>query len=405
VPGWHEATKKLQDEGKIAMVGIVEEQHPDRARLFMQWKQMTWPILVDSYDLLEVPYVPITLGIDEEGIIRWIPAFGEGPDKIGEMFLDPKKDPGTAAMDAPPVDPNAVLAEAQPWADVNPLVYAERLALFGGPAMLDEAIAAFRKGIKLDPGNGSAHFRLGVALRKREDSPMRKAGDFQAAVVEWQRALQIDPDNYIWRRRIQQYAARLDKPYPFYDWVVEARRDIEARGEAPVPLATEIGKAEVAAPASEVVPAPVPEKEPDPNGRITRDEGRFVEVEAVVVPPTIAPGESIRIHAIFRPVPAIKAHWNNEADDLVFWVDPPKGWRVDSRSSRVARPPEPVSLEERRVEVELTAPQGAPHGDVTIPSYALYYVCEDVGGTCLYRRQDVPFRVRIGVAGSWRPGR
>ena len=32
VPGWHEATKKLQQEGKFQMVGIIEEQHPDRAR-------------------------------------------------------------------------------------------------------------------------------------------------------------------------------------------------------------------------------------------------------------------------------------------------------------------------------------------------------------------------------------
>jgi len=34
------------------MVGILEEQNPDRARLFMQWKQMGWPLLVDSYNLL-----------------------------------------------------------------------------------------------------------------------------------------------------------------------------------------------------------------------------------------------------------------------------------------------------------------------------------------------------------------
>ena len=26
------------------MVGIIQEQHPDRARLFMQWKEMGWPI-------------------------------------------------------------------------------------------------------------------------------------------------------------------------------------------------------------------------------------------------------------------------------------------------------------------------------------------------------------------------
>ena len=70
MPGWHEATEQLQADGAIQMVGIIQEQHPDRARLFMQWKEMGWPILVDSYDLLEVPVVPLTLAIDESGIIR-----------------------------------------------------------------------------------------------------------------------------------------------------------------------------------------------------------------------------------------------------------------------------------------------------------------------------------------------
>ncbi len=70
MPGWHDATEQLQADGTIQMVGIIQEQHPDRARLFMQWKDMGWPILVDSYDLLEVPVVPITLAIDESGIIR-----------------------------------------------------------------------------------------------------------------------------------------------------------------------------------------------------------------------------------------------------------------------------------------------------------------------------------------------
>ena len=63
MPGWHEATKQLQQDGKVQMVGIIQEQHPDRCRLFMQWKQMDWPILVDSLDLLGVSGVPLTVAI------------------------------------------------------------------------------------------------------------------------------------------------------------------------------------------------------------------------------------------------------------------------------------------------------------------------------------------------------
>ena len=72
VPGWHEATREWQRGGELQQVGIIQEQHPDRARLFMQWKDMGWPILIDSLDLLETTVVPMTLLIDEYGVIRQI---------------------------------------------------------------------------------------------------------------------------------------------------------------------------------------------------------------------------------------------------------------------------------------------------------------------------------------------
>ena len=85
VPVWHAATKTLQDNGEIRVVGIVQEQHPDRARLFMQWKEMDWPILVDSLILLEVGVVPITVAIDEHGIIR---AVGPDSGSLEATFVD-----------------------------------------------------------------------------------------------------------------------------------------------------------------------------------------------------------------------------------------------------------------------------------------------------------------------------
>ena len=69
------------------MVGIIPEQHPDRTRLFMQWKQMDWPILVDSYNLLAVTKVPITLFIDEFSVIRRIqPRYEELEDFLAQSF-------------------------------------------------------------------------------------------------------------------------------------------------------------------------------------------------------------------------------------------------------------------------------------------------------------------------------
>ena len=87
MPGWHKATSELQKSGKIKTIGIVEEQHPDRARLFMQWKEMDWPILIDPLNLLEVSGVPITIFIDEDGIIRYINPKLDEANKILESFF------------------------------------------------------------------------------------------------------------------------------------------------------------------------------------------------------------------------------------------------------------------------------------------------------------------------------
>lgn len=70
VPGWHERMLELQKAGRLQVVGIIQEQHPDRARLSLQWKSMSWALLVDSLDLLQVSGVPITLGLDEHGVVR-----------------------------------------------------------------------------------------------------------------------------------------------------------------------------------------------------------------------------------------------------------------------------------------------------------------------------------------------
>jgi hypothetical protein len=264
------------------------------------------------------------------------------------------------------------------------------------PGAVDEAIAAYRKAIEIDSGDAAAHFRLGVALRHRYDTSGARAEDFQAAVDQWARALDINPNNYIYRRRIQQYGPRLDKPYPFYDWVDQARTEIEARGERPVELVAEPAGAEIARPARSFEPSTLTAVRPDPEGKILRDDGKLVEIETTVVPAAIEPGATTRVHVVFRPADAGDVHWNNEADGLAVWLDPPEGWSVDHTLMTVANPGEPASREPRRVEFELRSPDGSGAGPATVSAYGLYYVCETARGACLYRRQafDIPVHVR-----------
>ena len=200
------------------------------------------------------------------------------------------------------------------------------------------------------------------------------------------------------RRRIQQYGPRLDKPYPFYDWVTEARDEIASRGETPPALVVEPSGSEFAHPQRVFEATSVERNEPDPEGRITRDEGRFIAVESAVVPSRVAPGEAMRLHFAFRPRSKIEAHWNNEVDDLDLWIDIPSGWTAEVRRLQVPNSPAPLSIETRPIEVELKAPDSAAPDRVTqLEAYALYYVCEDVDGTCLYRRQDIQIPISIVV--------
>ena len=392
MPGWHEATKGWQADGDIQMVGIIQEQHPDRARLFMQWKQMGWPILVDSLNLLETTVVPLTLAIDEHGVIRKIQPRRDDLDGLRAEFVD-------VAFDPPSGPAQGGLRGDSTGTGLLPQMSdraarAVAMYLWQDDARLDDTIGAFEAAVAADPRDGYTLFRTGVAYRKRYDSPLSNPGDFQAAVRYWERALSVDPNNYIWRRRIQQYGPRLDKPYPFYDWVPTAREEIAARGEVPASLVVEPGGAEFASPVRSFTAESEPAEPPELDDRIYRDSGEFVVAETTMVPGTIQAGDSARAHVTFLPNDGIKAHWNNEVDDLVFWIDVPDGWQVDRRVQTVANPPEVVSKEARKVELELKAPDDA-RGTFRFPGYALYYVCEDVNGVCLYRRQDVTLSLDV----------
>lgn len=228
------------------MAGIIEEEHPDRARLFMQWKQMRWPILVDSLNLLGNSAVPITLAIDEYGVISMVnPKHEDIGEFLNRTFARPASLPATGDVepDLTSLKQATRQGTAKAWED-----YANALVEWGGPMRLSEAIEGYQHALRLEPEAGPLHFRLGVAYRKRYDSQVRQPEDFQRAVEEWSAAREIDPNQYIWRRRIQQYGPRLDKPYRFYDWVARARKGIAARGETPVPLAVEPAGAEIAHP-------------------------------------------------------------------------------------------------------------------------------------------------------------
>ena len=396
MPVWHDTTRQWVTDGKLVLLGVTQEQHPERCRLFAQWKQFDWPILHDPINVLGSNGVPILVAIDEHGIVRSI---GPDPKTFEAEFLnktfadDAKRTPPSPTPKHPPkFDDLKAAAESTTSGSVW-RQYGDALTLWGGEKRLSDAIAAYRKATALDSKDGPAWFRLGVCLRRRSESPSRAVDDFRKAVESWGAALDLDPNQYIWRRRIEQYGPRLDKPYPFYDWVPEAEAAIRERGETPIPLLVRPDGAEIAGPLKVFAAQKESPKNPDPDGKVRRDTGS-VTSQVVLVPATVKPGQSARVHLTFRLAPEVKDHWNNEAEPLRVWVDPPDGYAVSERLIRAEVPKAAVSDEERSVGFEIKVPSEAS-GTVRIPGYALYHLCDDVQGLCRFVRLDVTIEVVV----------
>ena len=365
----------------------------------MQWQGMDWPVLVDALDLLGVSAVPLSFLIDESGVIQSV---GPTPETL-ETFLERPAPPRRDAVEAPAVeDPPATLSNDDGVSSVHPpgkrdsrdsanwLLHGDGSFLDGE---LDEAVRAYTKSLALD-GPPEAWFRRGVALRRRHELPGGKPFDFRRALESWGEALRLRPNQYIWRRRIQQYGPRLDKPYSFYDWVSRARTEIEARGETPWPLPVEPGGAELARPATQFSVAD-PTAAPDPEGRVVRDSKRLITIETAVAPAVVSPGRAARLHLVLRPQRVRGAHWNNEAGPTRVWLGTVPGCTLERRQLVAAVGRGELSEESRILECEVRLSETAPTGELAIPAYALYYVCDDADGVCQFLRQDFEVRLRV----------
>lgn len=365
----------------------------------MQWHEMEWPVMWDPFNLLGLSVVPVTFLLDSDGTIRLVQPLLERIDDIAGLIIgvpwdrEAGSDPSRRSMlpDLDYLPPRREEAKPMEWSN-----HAVSLALWGGPQRLDQAVGAAQRATEArqDP---TAWFRLGVLLRMRYDSIFRQAGDFGGAVAAWTRALNADPNNYIWRRRLQQYGPRLAKPYSFYDWVPEARSAITSRGETPLELAVEPQGAELAKPATVVAGegADLPQVEPDPNERILVDDRPLIRLETVLVPPVVRAGEATRVHLLFMPDPELDGHWNNEVGPGEIWLTPPPGWHIDGRYHVLEPGPDEVSDEVRHVEFEAVIPVEAEAGVHTISGYALYYVCQGETGACLYRRRALTVPIEV----------
>ena len=336
--------------GKLRVIGVVQEQHGERARLYRQWRALGWPIYVDSLNQLGLAVVPVPLAVAPDGRIL-------GPVRRPAQLEALLEQPAAKAWSKKAPPPGALAGDA----------------LFH-KGDLDGAIAAYAK-----DSSPLASFRRGVALRMRFEGANAKPGDGQAAVDAWHTALAANPRQYIWRRRLEQYGPRLEKPYNFYGWIAQARKEIAARGETPHPLTVEPAGAELLdrSASGEIVLAKF-----DPQVDVPLDEKGRVDLETIVTRSVHRNSTRLRVRVVLR---LKDAYWNNEADPLSLHVNLPKGATL-GEPMMIHPQPKKAETNERRV-LEFEIQFDGANGELKLPAYVLYSVCDELEGTCRYLRR------------------
>jgi hypothetical protein len=381
VPVWHELTKQLRADDELVVIGITQEQHAERCQLWAQWQQIDWPILWDPFNLTGSAAVPIAMAVDEQGVIRNMRLH---PRKFEQQFVKEFMEMEFPAMLDGWVDSElgskgkagkgkAVLRAPMPWKIHLP---------------------ALQKRVQDSPDDDAAWFRLGVALRMRFDDPIHaQADDFQRAIDHWRKSLSLNPGQYIWRRRIQQWGPRLDKPYPFYDWVDQARSEIQTRGEKPIALPVPVFAAAVAS--AEGSEAVAQNAHPDNDGMIPRDKDQVIAVRNAVVKHTKKAGSEdvARVHLLLQPDAKRDVHWSWDAGPCQVWIYDAKGWQIEQDFFRLQPGQKPASAGQGvNFEVKRTAGDAADAASELV-GVAYYYVCIGESGECTFLAQD--FRIAL----------
>ena len=392
MPVWQRVLKEYVDDGSLAVLGVIQEQHAERCRLYAQWKNLTFPIVQDQLNSNGLAVVPVVIFIDENGIVRNTrPRPNHLQDFAEASFPIPDE---SELVDDESTGKKIAAAK---------ITAADELMRWQQPTGIDRAIATYESALAnfddvqndREITKGQLFFRLGVAYRARFDaaSGMEKieANDFEKASKYWSKALAEDPNQYIWRRRIQQYGPRLEKPYPFYDWIETAQREIRQRGDQPVEMKIALTGSELAQPAKELASVSASAVNPDPDANVTVDDEGLIQVSGTVVPRTMRAGKTARVHLLFVPV---KGLWNNESEPMKIWIASSDQVEIVDPLIEVPNDSSATSSDPRTVEFELKASKGA-HGLVQIAGYALYGTCTKTNDQCLYRR--LPFQIDVEI--------
>lgn len=394
MPGWHVFTEPLRQSGKINVLGIIEEQHPERAKLFMQWKKMDWPVYVDQFNLLNVKAVPITILIRPNGIIQAInPSKKFVSQSLNDHAFDSdnQKPPGPGTKVKPEAPEKSIHSYLTGTSNLNHLIREHQFALKQNQIQSDQI--------------GTWHFRLGVAFKIRDESPQRSQGDFSQALDHWEQSLTHVPSQYIWRRRMEQYGPAQTKPYPFYNWVNEAVEAIRARGDEPSIGDIYLTGSELASPgdiqppAGDSLPVGFDSLPVTPNASV-RVVSTMIPGHPIKVPqsakPVRGPASARRIHVRAELAHPDHITWNNESTPAHLHF-PPSNFTTRPVNLRWLHFPndQAHSSEPRSFDFEMWVPDfsASDHVPQFLDGFLVVNLCDLSTGACYLEKVTVTVKL------------
>jgi tetratricopeptide (TPR) repeat protein len=215
---WQRFYEKHGNKPGFALVGVAIDALPDGARDFTVQSGCTFPMALDSRNLLNailgVKTVTNAILLDEEGRLRWQHLHGfrlARPEMytMAERVVDGDleefvADPGVVQESLEVESIQAELADRPDDPDYL-LMLGDAL---GREGRGDEAISTYRRVLELRPTNPTAHYAIGSLLLA--------AGKKEDAVTAWRKGLAADPMNFTLRKQIWmvQYP---DRFYPEID--------------------------------------------------------------------------------------------------------------------------------------------------------------------------------------------
>jgi len=201
---WQRFHERHADKPGFALVGVAIDALPDGARDFTLQSGCTFPMALDSRNLLNailgVKTVTNAFLLDEEGRLRWQHLHGfrvQRPEMLAmaervvegdlEEFV---ANPGVAQESLAIESIRAELAD-HPDDPGFLLMLAEALSQEGKD---EEALATYARVLELEPDNSTAHYARG-SLLLAADRP-------EEAIEAWQAGLEVDPMNFTLRKQI-----------------------------------------------------------------------------------------------------------------------------------------------------------------------------------------------------------